>query len=479
MGEFNLLLDIRWTGYANGPAIPPSATTIAMIPTQDTTAHGAGIRGRGLYATSSTATTGTASTIPPTVHVEFAGGGGYPALIPAKTEYVGASCSGASATTSGFYQLFPQYQSFDMSGGGLTMVPDNVGAPNFYAVSAGSPPVDVSKATGTVNTSDDAVVTFPLGYTFKYPGGSTTTIKSCTNGFVWLDSTMTATDYNPTLIEWLGNTAGTPYTARLAPFWTDLTAGRNTSSHPGCGMYTANDVSGGPGNTVTYVTWLNTSTINCATGGGQSVITMQCVMYEATGVVEFRYGPMTPHAGSTTTLSNIVGIVGFTRGRVAGVNSFDPGSRDLSHEAFLPFVTGPEVAANPHITATSAPLAASATYGARMFGGQSLTFNVSNIPAGTGLMVITLHNGVSMPGIQVPGITAPGCMISTGIPPLFLAWELAVLPGASFTGTLPLNVPHLAWDGETISAQAMELDFVGPNIIKWASDTMKFTVGLD
>jgi hypothetical protein len=178
-------------------------------------------------------------------------------------------------------------------------------------------------------------------------------------------------------------------------------------------------------------------------------------------------------------LSNIVGIVGFTRGRVAGVNSFDPGSRDLSHEAFLPFVTGPEVAANPHITATSAPLAASATYGARMFGGQSLTFNVSNIPAGTGLMVITLHNGVSMPGIQVPGITAPGCMISTGIPPLFLAWELAVLPGASFTGTLPLNVPHLAWDGETISAQAMELDFVGPNIIKWASDTMKFTVGLD
>jgi hypothetical protein len=231
---------------------------------------------------------------------------------------------------------------------------------------------------------------------------------------------------------------------------------------------------------VTYVTWYNIGEFTTAAGGGQSVNNMQMVLYEATGVVEFRYGVMQNVTGSSS--GALCGITGFTRGRIGGsggVGSLDPQSRDLSHEAFFGFTTGPEIAANPHITATSAPLAAGADYGARMFGGQSLIFNVSNIPAGTGLMVINLDNNISSPGIQVPGITAPGCMISTGIPPLFLGWELAVFPGPSYTGTLALNVPHLAWDGEVITAQAMELDFGGPNLIKWASDSMKFTVGLD
>jgi hypothetical protein len=106
LGEVNLLLDVVWTGYTAGPPIPPGVATIGMIPTADTVAHGAGIRGRGLYATSPGAVTGTSSTSPPVVGVEFAGGGGYATLIPARTEYYGASCSGSVPTTSGFYQAF-------------------------------------------------------------------------------------------------------------------------------------------------------------------------------------------------------------------------------------------------------------------------------------------------------------------------------------------------------------------------------------
>ncbi len=476
-GQVNLLIDVSWTGYVAGPAIAPATALIAIVPTQDTTAHGAGVRGRGVYGTTPAAATGTSSTAPPVVGVEFLGGGGYPTLIPAKTEYLGASCGGSA---SGFYQLFSNCNRFDLANSGLTMTPDNPVTPNIYTVSSGAPPVDVTKVGVTPNTTDDSVVTFPLGYTFNYPGGSTTTIKPCTNGFIWLDPAMTVTDYNPTLIEWLGNTAATPYTARVAPFWHDFVGTRNTASHPNCGLHVLNDTAGGPGNTVTYVTWLNTSSINCVTGGGQSVCTMQCVFYEATGQIEFRYGSFTEFSASTTTLSNITGIVGFTRGRIGGVNSVDPRSRDLSHEALVPFTTGVELTSSPHIFATSSPLAADPTYGARMFGGQSVTFGVSDVPAGTVLMLINLDIVALQPGVQVPGVTAPGCMISTGVPPLIFGWESAFFPGATWNGALPLVIPHLVWDGVTITAQAMELDIGGgPNLVKWASDTMKFTVGLD
>ncbi|MBL8749960.1 MAG: hypothetical protein JNK78_12425 [Planctomycetes bacterium] len=479
--EFNLLVDITWTGYTAGPAIPPSTATIPIIATQDTTAHGAGIRGRGIYATTPTATSGTASTSPPVVGIEFAGGGGYASLIPATTEYIGASCGGSA---SGFYQLFVHNQPFDLANNGLTLTPDvpPPAAPNFYTVSLGAPPVDVTKVNAVANsTIDDAVLaSTSMGFStpFRFPGGSTSSIRPCTNGFVWMDVAMSASDSTPSLVEWLGNTAATPYTARFAPFWHDFDGGENTVTHPGSGLHVVAETVA-PGANRCWVTWLNTGEFNTVAGGGQSVNTLQCVFHEATGVVEFRYGAMSLITDSS--IGNFTnGIVGFTRGRIGSVNSVDPRSRDLLPEAIVPFTTGVELASSPHIFATSTPLAAAATYGARLFGGQSVTFGVSDVPPGTVLMMVNLDIVALQPGLQLPGVTAPGCMISTGIPPLIFGWESAFFPGATWNGTLPLVIPHVVWDGVTITAQAIELDISGgPNLVKWASDTMKFTVGLD
>ena len=479
LGEVNLLVDISWTGYANGPSVPPSATTISMIATQDTSAHGAGIRGRGIYAATPGAATGTASSSPPVIGVEFVGGGGYATLIPATTEYIGASCGGSA---SSFHQLFVQNQPFDLANTGMTLIPDVAGAPTRYIVTAGAPPVDTTQLNPAPNSTgdDSTLAATPLGFTFLYPGGSTPSIRPTTNGAVWMDIAMSAADSSPTLLEWLGNTSTSPYTVRFAPFWHDFHAGENTTTHFNSGLH-VRTVGVSP-NQACYVTWFNVGEFNTVAGGGQSVSTMQCVFFESSNVVEFRYGAMDMnHGGSVGSAVN--GITGFTRGRLGGVNSVDPQSRDLSHE--LPFATGPEIAGNVSLSAVSVPLPAGPVYGARMFGGQTLVFGVGNVPpAPNAAGLINLDLVATMPGFQFAGITAPGCMISTGIPPLILGWETFLAGPAggspsSFSGTLGLNVQH-AWLGATITGQAIGLDLSGgPDLVVWASNTTKWVVGLD
>lgn len=468
LGQQNLLIDVRWTGYSH------AADTTAMIGTAVADPTNAP-RARGIFSASPTATTGSTSSAPPIVAVEFVGPGGHATLAPARTESIGASCGGAPST---FYQSFPEGERFDLAGSGLTLIPDSVAAPNHYTVVGGAPPVDLTQVNAVPDsTADDGLVTHALGFTFAHPGGATTTIKPCTNGFVWLDAAMTATDWTPSLIEWLGNTTATPYRARLAPFWHDFAANRNTTSHPNSGLHVKTDTGGGPGNAVCYVTWLEIGDFNSVfSPGGQSVNTMQCVLHEASGIVEFRYGAMSELWGSGVNGNLWNGIVGFTRGRIGVVNSVDPQSRDLSHE--VPFTTSVEGAlGNVGLTALASPFTEGPVYGARMFAGQSLIWNVYNIPAGTIVALLAFDLVASRPGIEVPGITAPGCRISTSVaPPLF--WETWILPVGTASGTVAAPIPA-GWEGTDMYAQAFGIDvFGGPDLLPWASNAIRYTVGL-
>src|SRR5262249_30819710 len=178
--------------------------------------------------------------------------------------------------------------------------------------------------------ADSALVVHPLGFTFAYPTGSTTSISACTNGFIWLDSAMTSTDSTPAVLELLG---ATNYTARIAPCWYDFHAGRNTATHPNAGLHVLTDTSGGPGNAVCYVTWNHVGVVNQTAASGASVSDFQCVLYEASGVVEMRFGTMQVTPAS-------LAITGWSPGTVAGVTSRHPGPRDLSYE--LNFTTQPD-----------------------------------------------------------------------------------------------------------------------------------------
>lgn len=464
----NLLVDVTMPAAAT---LPPASGPV--MPMQDTTGGLTVVRGAGVYAAIG-ATTGTLSTAPPVMAFKIDGPGGASHPIPARNEFYGAACGGAPST---FYQSFLNGQPFDLIG--LTLTPNDPATPGFYAVAAGAGAFDATKVNAAPNsTSDDATVAFTLGYTFNYPGGSTGAIRPCTNGYVWLNGTTTTADFSPTLGELLGSTINSP--ARMMPCWYDLHAGRNTAIHPNSGMHVLNDTTGGAGNTVTYVTWLNVGAFNTVSGtgiGGHAVYNMQMVLHEATGVVEFRYGTMPDYCSNTTTTNpSHPAFTGFTRGRIGTVASVDPQSRDLSVE--VPFTTSVEGAfGNMGLTAVATPTGGGSAYGGRMFPAQSVTWNASNVPPGSVIGVMALDLVPSRPGFVVPGITAPGCMLSLSTSAQI--HEVTLLPGATVTGVIPINVPP-GVSGAEIFAQYLVLDglFGGPDLITVASNALRHQIGL-
>ncbi len=471
--EPNLLIDLDL------PTAPSNAAPLYLVPMQDTTAHGAGIRGKTVSTGTAASATGTADPTPIVVGIAFTGPGGFANPVPARNEEFGASCGGACST---FYQTFHQGQAFDITG--LTLLPDNPTAPTIYTVLGSAPVPDMTRLNATPDSvGDESVVTKALSFTWNYPGGSTTTLKPTTNGSVWLDAAMTSAMYTTNKAALLGTT--TNYTARYMPFWTDLQCGRNTAGNALAGLHVVEDTSGGPGNTVVYVTWNDVGLFRVGSGStqpGHGSFTFQVVMFEATGVVEYRYGPMMTYASglwTTSTSMYYASIVGFTRGRIGGTTpSNDPQSRDLSVE--VPFSTAVEGSTgNVSLTCATTPLVGGPGYQGRLFAGQVATYDVGNIPAGTIFAMLNLDVAASQPGFQIPTITAPGCMLSTSPSPLLAGYEVWVLPGTSVAGAVPLAVPA-GIVGFDIIVQAIGLDlFGGPALVPWASNGLRQTVGLD
>lgn len=473
--EPNLLIDITM------PTAPANAPPLALIAMQNTTGGIPVTRGAGVTAVSA-ATAGTYSTIQLVVGLDFLGPGGFTTEVPARNEFYGAGCGGQAAS---FYKAFVNGQNFDL-GGGLTMIPDNVAAPSYYTVLAGAPPMDFTQVNAVPDVvADDGVIAYPMGFTFNFPGGSTSTIVPSANGFIWLDPAMTDGAFAAVVSRLLGDP--TPATAplysggRLALLWHDLTMVRNLATNPACGLH-VKTVGSSP-NQVCYVTWWDVGEFNTVGGTGvtgHTVWNFQCAIHEATGVVEYRYGNVPNYATSSTTTAACNSlIVGFSPGRIgglAGVNSVNPQSRDLAVE--VPFTTSVEGAVgNVGQTAVAAPEAGGSQYSGRLFAGQTVTWNANNVPPGAILAAQLLDLGASRPGLQFPTITAPGCMLSvtTGA---FL-WETFVLPTGTTFGTVPLTIPP-GLEGVDLYAQFVVLDglFVGPNLITASSNALKHTIGL-
>ncbi len=474
----NLLIDIDM------PLAPANSAPLGLAGFSNTTGTTAQIRGMGNTASASAATLGTLNVLPPLVGVEFLGAGGHATIIPARNEFYGGACGGSA---SSFYQGFLNGQAFDL-GGGLTMTPNSPSAPTLYTVTGGAPPVDLTKVNATPDaTADDGIFTHALGFPFNYPGGTTSTIVASTNGFVWLDATMTNSAFAALAARLLGDPASALPTysgARLAIFWKDLNMLRNFGLNSLCGMHVKTDTSGGAGNAVCYVTWWDVSEFNVVTGGGvqgHANWTFQMVLHEGTGIVQFRYGNVPAFAtASTVTAECFSTIVGFSPGRtLAGVgpNAANPQSRDLSIE--VPFSTKPEGGqGNVGQVALATPNLGGLQYGGRMYGGQTMTWNATNVPVGTILGAQLLDVGGTQPGLQFPTITAPGCMLSTTTGALL--WQVFILPASTAVGTVPFVVPH-GFEGSQFFAQFVALDglFGGPDLITVSSNAIKHTVGLN
>ncbi|MEQ1632216.1 MAG: hypothetical protein ABL997_07565 [Planctomycetota bacterium] len=439
-------------------ATAPAPNPTALVPF-GTSAAAVG-RARRNSAATATATAGALSDFGSIVKMDFVGPGGQTSFDPASVVSIGAACN---AQSSNIQQYFGN-QLFDLANTSLMFTPDNLLAPINYSVGAGATAVDLTKATGLANTSDDALTTHNLALNgwlapFAYPGGSAVDFLGCTNGFVWLGTTTAATA-NPTIANWLGGGASN-YPARFAACWHDFLGTRNLTTSPLAGMYIATDTIGGPGNAVTYVTWRETGEFNSvAATPGHSVNTFQIAFFEATGQVEMRFGAMNPLTTGCTT--------GFTRGTLgAGINSTDSGSRNLSHE--LPAAaTGPNGTQGALLLGTSARLSYT----------QTTTFTAINIPATAAFGAYIYDFNVFEPGLQVPGLLAPGCLLTLQLSPEHAIIQFDLLGGPATTTTPAFGpVPNapLVFNGVPFYVQYACID--GGTSLWYSSNTLKFVLG--
>ncbi len=460
----NLLVEIV---YFNPTQYPDPS--VGLMRMQDTAGGSALVRGRGLVSLDDSSATGTLTDSPLVMGIDFLANSGQRMPQPARTEWYGAACGGSP---SAFYEAFLNGQAFDLTG--LVLTPNDAAAPTTYSVSRLDLAPDVSKVGPQPDSvADDATVAHALGFTLPMPNGNATAIRACTNGFVWLDGFNADNDMTPSIGDLLANASPS---GRLAPFWTDLHCGRNATTHANSGLHVVTDTTGGPGNAVCYVTWLNVGNYQTTTAGAL-LHTFQVVLRQATGQIEYRYGTMPRTCSISSISTGFAAITGFAPNRGVEPYLSDPQPRDLSLE--VPFSTHVEgVLGNMGLDSVSTPVADSPTYGGRMFPGQTVKWNVNSVPPGSLLGVQLLDIEASRPGATLPTIIAPGCVLGTS--PFAVLHEVHVLPGASVIGAAGVTVP--ANDnliGAKVYAQYVVLGglFGAPDLITVASNGLVHTIG--
>ena len=121
--------------------------------------------------------------------------GGFPASVAS----YGTGCY---QTSRSFYELFPAASAMDLTG--LSMTLAWTGS-SYVALPLGSYVAPSPAATALV-LADDTFTAVPLSGTLSYPGGTTTALEVCSNGFVSAASG-NGVGYVPSASGWLGSVA--------------------------------------------------------------------------------------------------------------------------------------------------------------------------------------------------------------------------------------------------------------------------------
>jgi hypothetical protein len=323
-----------------------------------------------------------------------------PGLVATSTPH-GTGCVAATAT---FYEHFPTAAAFDLANAGFSLQPGNGG----YVVGPlqGSFVTPTGSAT-TLPLGDDGQTGVTLSAPFPYPGGSTTSLVVCSNGFVSV-ANGNGTGYQP-------DPAG--LLAMPQPVyacWHDY-----NPTAPGSGQVLFEQVAG-----VALLTWNGVYGYS-GTGPGTAPSTFQLQFVLGTGAVHFVFRTMDLVGGSAYGDSHLIGW---------SAGALDPGGSDLS--AALPATFAVPGADRQPLT-LSTPL--------RPIVGTTMQFAVDAIPAGSpfGAVLIGLLN----PAADLTSIGMPGCHRYTD----GVATVLFTAPGTSRLE--PYAVPNLP--GLTIHCQAV------------------------
>lgn len=310
--------------------------------------------------------------------------------------------------------------AFDLANSGVRLTPAGGG----FAVSRSSASFVAPTSAGLGLTDDSLSGPRALGFTFDYPGGSTTDINICSNGFIHLLSSATSLDLSPTVFEAL---TGGP---RLFGLWCDLVPD---------GAANVNNVFFEATGTQARVTWLNVPAF-----GSAGSVTMQ-VQINQSGAVDVLF----QSAGHPSEVQ----IHGFS----PGAANRDPGNRDLS--AAMPFATQ---------ASDQVPLSHSAT---APIIGLTCNLHVANITAG------------SQAGIELVGVAGPALDLTAIGMPTCSFYLSAVLSSFGFsaggaTAITPLPIPNASnLLGAQISVQAATIS-PGTNALGvLSSNLVTLTIG--
>ncbi len=319
-----------------------------------------------------------------------------PSATPATATPYGAGCiSGSKA----FYELFPTAAAFDLSGLGMRLVRTG----NSYIAQPGGTYVAPTGAATTLGLGDDSITSVNLVGALLYPGGGTTSLEVCSNGFVSV-ATGNGTAYAPSAAGWL---AGTQFRWGTWHDFNPTIAGSGQVKFQQIGQ-------------IAYVTWDGVYSFSTT-----SPNTFQLQFDLANGNVTMVWQSMIGTGNAW-----LVGIAG------AAPNA-DAGSRDIS--ATLPgtFRTQSENS-QPLALASSLPqLGTTATLTTTQFALSSLL--------GIQILGTTLLN----PGVDLGVIGMPGCLQSVSLDVLYV---LVPAGGQATYGLVVPNNPSLM--GATIGAQS-------------------------
>ncbi len=317
-----------------------------------------------------------------------------PSGIPSAQVAVLGSSVGCGSCQSAFYEMLTG-PSFDLANSAMALNYSN------GQYTAGNSTATYVPPTGTnLNLGDDAQTTITLPFSLSFPGGVTTQLTVCSNGFVSVGSNGTA--FIPDANDHL---SGQP---RWAASWRDL--------NPQQGGQIVVDSTPAE----VRVTWNAVRTY-----GSTQTNTFQ-YQFRSNGDVHIVWQTMDNNGGNV--------LVGWSPGGV----TVDPGSSDIS--ASLP--AGINMCAQPF---HGLQFAASA----RPILGTTIGLTTSSIPAGTPFGAVLLSFQQATPPQDLTGFGMPGCYghIVNGVTHLFVA------PGSSHNQNLALPVDP-AFTGLEVAAQS-------------------------
>lgn len=306
------------------------------------------------------------------------GGGG---LIAAATQ-VGSGCGGSPGCAEGVYE----YPSFSLanatysllySGGNYTLVP---GVGSWIA------PAGVNLALG-----DDTQSLQSLAFSLPYPGGSTSSLLVCSNGWLTTGSYTGGSNYIPVVATFLTNTM-------WALLWRDLNPGTG-----GAVWYDSNS-------SRCVVTWDNVPNY-----GSTATNTFQ-VQFWANGDVHVVYQNLSINGSY---------LAGFSK-----PNAADPGSVSLAASLGLGLaVCGTPVPPVPNVALNASGLPHL---------GSTINLVTTNAPAGTVLGLSILSTTEYSPGVDLTFLGMPSCTLYQSLE------VLDTIAIGSGTGTRPFTVPNNA-----------------------------------